>query len=429
MYAFLPAPSAGRHGRDDDAPPAGSTFKVVVAELFGDEFLDDLVETRQVRLGDLPVRAHPFPLGAQGLGDERRKEDDRHVPHARVIADMRGEAVPVHVRHLDIRDDQLDLVGHAMLRPGKLIAQAAQIFPGLVAVGLVRHAEARLFQRGADDVPQGGGVVYHQQMIVSRAFDGRGVHFHMAHVQRRVEAGEDLFHIQHKKDAVLDAQDAGDAFARIVVDVGVGGLHAVPGQTMDARHRRDEERRLHAAEFRHQDLVGLALHEPLAEPCRQIHQGEHPAAQIERPQRGAIAVARHVGDARQADDLQHFGHVDAVVPRIGRTVRQFFRQEEFDDFQLVVLGFKQADLAHVQTLPVKRFWLPYRPLYRQLNGSEPNSRIPTQAIRPSFCGQARSGRVARAGVPVAGRRRSARSPRSGGTGHGRHPGRTRPCDG
>ena len=418
----IACPPSGGWRQTRNPPPD----KKPVADLFGEEVLDGLGEARQIRLGDLSVRAHAFPLGPQGLGDEGGEQDDRHVAHARIVTDVRRQAVPVHIRHLDIRNDQLDLVGHSVLRPGELIPQAAQIFPGFVAVGLVRHAEARLLQRGTDDVPQGGGVVHYQQVIMSRALDGRGVHLHMAHVQRGVEAGEDLFHVQHEEDAVVDAQHACHALPRIVVDIGIGRFHPVPGQAMDARHRRDKEGRLHPAKFRHQHLVGLALHETLAEPCRQIHQRQHPPAQIERPQGRAVAVPGHVGDARQPDDLQHFGDVDAVMPRIGRTVGQFFREEEFDDLQLVVPGFKQADLAHVKDPSGKAL---LANLIVRFTGSLMAARQippPAKARRQGVSGR-RPVRVPPATVPAGDRRRPARRRRSGGSGHGRHPVRTRPC--
>ena len=176
-------------------------------------------------------------------------------------------------------------------------------------------------------MPQGAGVVGHQQMELARAFHGSGVHLHLGHVQGAVQAGKNFFHIQNEEHPVLDAQHAGDALARVGLHVFVRRLDAVPGHPVDAGHRGNQKGGLHAAEFGDDDLVVLIAGHFLAEPGRQIQDGQHLAAQIEGAEHRGVMLAGHAGHAGQADDLQHFGDIDAVVPAVGAAVGLLFINE------------------------------------------------------------------------------------------------------
>lgn len=118
----------------------------------------------------------------------------------------------------------------------------------------------------------------------------------------------------------------------------------------------ETRRRLHAAEFSDDDLVVLIAGLSLPSQAARFRMGSSLAAQIEGAEHRGVMLAGHAGHAGQADDLQHFGDIDAVVPAVGAAVGLLFLNEKFYDFELIIIDVEQAVLGH----GIPRPWLKRR---------------------------------------------------------------------
>ena len=131
-------------------------------------------------------------------------------------------------------------------------------------------------------MPQGAGVVGHQQVELARAFHGvvSTSTWDMSRVLSRL--ARIFFHIQNEEHPVLDAQHAGDAFARVGLHISVGRLD--DGSQVIRWMLVTEETKggLHAAEFGDDDLVVLITgHFPCRSQAARFRMGSTLAAQIE----------------------------------------------------------------------------------------------------------------------------------------------------
>ena len=77
----------------------------------GEQLGDGLDQMRRLdRLGDVGVRAEGQTALAVLLGSLGGADDDRDVPKLRVLPHQRDELEAVHDRHVDVGQDQVDLL-------------------------------------------------------------------------------------------------------------------------------------------------------------------------------------------------------------------------------------------------------------------------------------------------------------------------------
>ena len=311
-------------------------------------------------LGHLVVRAHRKALVVELVVNERGEQHHRQVLEHRVILDLAAKGVPVHRRHFDVGHDKIDVVRERHAVFDRLFLPGHQPVPGVLAVDVLQHLEAVLFQVRGDQPADGVGVV-HNEGLVGRTLglgDRRLLPFALGlHGQGGIEVPDDLLHVEQQHDVVRELHHAREIVCGERGHVARGRLHLGPAQAVDARDARNHEGVDDLVELRDDDLGVVVAGHGLAEPHAQVDQRDDAGAQIERADHARMRRLRHAGDLGQADDLQYLGHVDAIVGPV--RLDAFLGclvDVEFDDFEFVGPGFEEnVGLRHRGSLPACRF--------------------------------------------------------------------------
>ena len=166
------------------------------------------------------------------------------MSQTRIIFDQLRQAVPIHFRHLNVRDDQVDFIVQV-----RIVLDGMQIIPGLLAIGEIdQMSKTGPLQTIVDHFLKKHGILGNNNGTVANRSCAKL--FHIGNLDRRLRSNlcHDLLKIQYRHQLPLALGNTGGHSLISVTDRFIRFLNISPGNTADPFNALHTECHRHTVE-------------------------------------------------------------------------------------------------------------------------------------------------------------------------------------